>query len=372
MDTCSRRQVLGVISAVAVAAALKTPHAKAQSTSPGGTLGFKSAIELARMIREKTISSVELTRYFIGRIERFDGALNAVVVRDFERALAAAAAADQALARGDVAGLLHGLPMTIKEQFDVEGLATTWGIPARKGNIAAKDSDYAARLKAAAAHILGKNNVPAELADWQSDNEIYGRTNNPWNVERTPGGSSGGTAAALAAGLTALDAGGDIDGSIRVPASFCGVVGFRTSPGLVPQYPKTLAWDSISVTGPMARTVGDVALMLSSIAGPDDRAPLSYDVDTSAFLDAVKRPSIKGWRVAWTPDLDGLIPVDAEVADVAERATRVFRSLGARVESGSPDFSVRVAFSTSLSVLVSPASKPARCVPPLGVAMMLT
>ena len=144
---------------------------------------------------------------------------------------------------------------------------------------------------------------------------------------------------ALATGMGPIAQGSDTGGSLRTPAAFCGVVGFRTTPGLVPYYPKLLGWDSIGVTGPMARTVGDTALMLSVVAGPDDRAPLSYDVDTSAFTRAVRSPSIKGWRVAWTPDLNGLIPVDAEVARVAETATRVFRSLGAKVESACCDFS---------------------------------
>jgi amidase len=136
-----------------------------------------------------------------------------------------------------------------------------------------------------------------------------------------------------------LAQGSDLGGSLRTPAAFCGVVGFRTTPGLVPKYPTELAWDSLTVTGPMARTVADSALMLSVVAGPDDRAPLSYAVDTREFLRAVRAPSVKGWRVAWTPDLNGLIPVDEEVARVAEGATAVFRSLGAKVEAACPDFS---------------------------------
>jgi len=143
---------------------------------------------------------------------------------------------------------------------------------------------------------------------------------------------------ALATGMGPLAQGSDLGGSLRTPAAFCGVVGFRTTPGLIPVYPADIGWDSLSVTGPMARTVGDVALMLSAMAGPDDRAPLSYDVDPRRFTAAVQRPAVKGWRAAWTPDLGGLIPVDEEVAGVAERATRVFRSLGVRVERGCPDF----------------------------------
>ena len=174
---------------------------------------------------------------------------------------------------------------------------------------------------------------------------------------------------ALATGMGPLAQGSDTGGSLRMPAAFCGVVGFRTSPGLVPHHPRALAWDTISVTGPMARTVTDTALMLSVLAGPDDRAPLSYDVDTREFTRAVKAPSVKGWRIAWTPDLAGLIPVDAEVARVAEGATRVFRSLGARLEAGCPDFSEvndivlgtrGVAMVASHADSISPAGR-ARC-----------
>ena len=168
---------------------------------------------------------------------------------------------------------------------------------------------------------------------------MFGATRNPWNPALTSGGSSGGAAVAVATGMGPIAQGSDLGGSLRVPAAFCGVVGFRTTPGLLPTHPRALVWDTLSVSGPMARTVADVALMLSAMAGPDDRAPLSYEVDTSQFTRAVKAPSIKGWRVAWTPDLHGLIPVDDEVARVAHDGLRVFRSLGARVEAACPDFS---------------------------------
>jgi amidase len=186
--------------------------------------------------------------------------------------------------------------------------------------------------------VVGKTNTPEFGAGGNTFNAVFGATRNPWNTALTCGGSSGGAAVALATGMGPLAQGSDLGGSLRTPAAFCGVVGFRTSPGLIPVYPADLGWDSLSVTGPMARTVGDVALMLAAMAGPDDRAPLSYDVDTRQFTVAVKRPSIKGWRVAWTPDLNGLIPVDHEVAAIAERATAVFRSLGAQVERACPDF----------------------------------
>ena len=195
-----------------------------------------------------------------------------------------------------------------------------------------------ARLKAAGAIVVGKTNTPEFGAGGNTFNAVFGVTRNPWNLALTCGGSSGGAAVALATGMGPLAYGSDLGGSLRTPAAFCGVVGFRTTPGLVLVYPRELAWDSLSVSGPMARTVSDTALMLSVLAGPDDRAPLSYDVDTRAFPAAVRRPSIRGWRVAWTPDLDGLLPVDPEVVRVAAGATRAFRSLGARVTTASPSF----------------------------------
>ncbi|HYB44687.1 MAG TPA: amidase family protein, partial [Candidatus Methylomirabilis sp.] len=182
-------------------------------------------------------------------------------------------------------------------------------------------------------------NTPEFGAGANTFNAVFGATRNPWNPSLTCGGSSGGAAVALATGMGPLAQGTDLGGSLRTPAAFCGVVGFRTTPGLVPVYPRELAWDMFSVNGPMGRTVADVALMLSVMAGPDDRSPISYEVDTRIFRRAVTAPSVKGWRVAWTPDLNGLIPVDAEVARVAEEATRVFRGLGARVETACPDFS---------------------------------
>jgi amidase len=201
-----------------------------------------------------------------------------------------------------------------------------------------EDALTVARLKAAGAIVVGKTNTPEFGAGGNTFNAVFGATRNPWNLALTCGGSSGGAAVALATGMGPLAQGSDLGGSLRTPSAFCGVVGFRTTPGLVPVYPRELAWDSLSVSGPMARTVTDVAVMLSVMAGPDDRAPLSYDVDTRAFPAATRRPSIRGWRVAWTPDLEGLVPVDAEVARVAAGACRVFRSLGARVTTASPSF----------------------------------
>jgi len=261
------------------------------------------------------------------------------VTLEREPALKAARTATAALKKGKKLGPLHGVPVTIKDLTHTKGIRTTWGSKVFEHNVPDEDSLIVERLKAAGAIILGKTNTPEFGAGGNTFNAVFGATRNPWNPALTCGGSSGGAAVALATGMGPIAQGSDTGGSLRTPAAFCGVVGFRTSPGLVPYYPKALGWDSIGVTGPMARTVADTALMLSVIAGPDDRSPISYDADTAAFPRAVKSPSIKGWHVAWTPDLSGLIPVDGEVAQVAERATRVFRSLGAKVESACCDFS---------------------------------
>ncbi|HXJ81701.1 MAG TPA: amidase [Candidatus Methylomirabilis sp.] len=304
-----------------------------------GDLCFVPATQLQRLYRTRKISPLEVTDAVFARIERVNPTLNAYVTLARESALAAARKATAALKRRAALPPLFGIPVSIKDLTPTGGMRTTWGSKIFEHHVPADDALIVTRLRAAGAILIGKTNTPEFGAGGNTFNAVFGATRNPWNPALTCGGSSGGAAVALATGMGPLAQGSDTGGSLRTPASFCGVVGFRTTPGLVPYYPKALAWDSIGVTGPMARTVADTALMLSVIAGPDDRAPLSYDVDTQEFLAAVKNPSIKGWRVAWTPDLNGLIPVDAEVADVAGRATRVFRSLGAKVESACPDFS---------------------------------
>ena len=234
---------------------------------------FRSARQLARDIRSKKIGCLELLDLYIARVEKYDGALNAVVVRDFERARTRARAADRALAKRQAWGPLHGVPMTIKESYDVAGLPTTWGVPAYAKNMAAKNSVVVDRLLGAGAVLFGKTNVPLYLGDWQSFNDIYGTTNNPWDVTRAPGGSSGGSAAALAAGLTGLEAGSDIGSSIRNPAHFCGVYGHKPTWGIVPRTGQALPWQKapvdIDVVGPLARSADDLAIALSIMAGPD-------------------------------------------------------------------------------------------------------
>jgi amidase len=296
------------------------------------------AAELLRLYRARKVSPIEVMEAVFARIHAVNPKLNAYVTLARESALAAARKATASLRKKAALPPLHGIPVSIKDLTPTQSIRTTWGSKIFEDHVPEEDAVVVERLKRAGAIIVGKTNTPEFGAGGNTFNAVFGATRNPWNPALTCGGSSGGAAVALATGMGPLAQGSDTGGSLRMPAAFCGVVGFRTSPGLVPHHPRALAWDTISVTGPMARTVTDTALMLSVLAGPDDRAPLSYAVDTRAFLAAVKAPSVKGWRVAWTPDLRGLIPVDAEVARVAEGATRVFRSLGARVEAACPDF----------------------------------
>ena len=298
-----------------------------------------SATELHRRYRARALSPLEVMQAVLARIDAVNPALNAYVTLARDPALAAARKATRALGKGVPLPPLHGVPVSIKDLTPTRGIRTTWGSKIFADHVPDEDALLVRRLKAAGAIVVGKTNTPEFGAGGNTFDEVFGATRNPWNPALTCGGSSGGAAVALATGMGPLAEGSDLGGSLRMPAAFCGVVGFRTSPGLIPKYPADLAWDSLSVTGPMARTVADVALMLSVIAGPDDRAPLSYPVDTRQFPRAVKAPSVKGWRVAWTPDLSGLIPVDDEIVRVAAAATGVFRALGARVESACPDFS---------------------------------
>lgn len=302
-------------------------------------LCFVPATTLQRLYRTRKVSPLEVMQAVLARIDAVNPRLNAYVTLARESALAGARKATAGLTRKAALGPLHGIPVSIKDLTPTKGIRTTWGSKIFEHHVPDEDALDVERLKAAGAIVVGKTNTPEFGAGGNTFNAVFGATRNPWNPALTCGGSSGGAAVALATGMGPLAQGSDLGGSLRTPAAFCGVVGFRTTPGLIPVYPADLAWDSLAVTGPMARTVGDVALMLSVMAGPDDRAPLSYEVDTRRFPAAVKRPSVKGWRVAWTPDLDGLIPVDHEVATVAEQATRVFRGLGARVERACPDFS---------------------------------
>ena len=300
-------------------------------------LTFAPAVELLRLYRARKASPLEVMQAALARIDAVNPRVNAVVTLAADAALWEARRATAALKRNAALSPLFGLPVGIKDVTPTRGLRTTQGSKLFEDHVPDEDALVVERLRAAGAIVVGKTNTPEFAFGPNTVNAVFGATRNPWDLGRTAGGSSGGSAAALATGMVPLAEGTDLGGSLRGPASFCGVVGFRTTPGLIPRHPSVLAWDSYSVEGPMARTVADTALMLSVMAGPDDRAPLSYDVDTSEFTRAVKGASVRGWRIAWTPDLGGLVLVSQEVRAIVERAMTVFRSLGARVEAACPD-----------------------------------
>jgi amidase len=313
---------------------------------------FSNAVDLARLVRQREVSAVELTEHYIARIERLDGELNAVVVRDFARARAAARAADARLAAGEPVGALHGVPMTIKESYDIAGLPTTWGVPLMKDNVATSDAEVVVRLKRAGALFLGKTNVPFSLGDFQSYNEIYGVTRNPWDHGRTPGGSSGGSAAALAAGLCALECGSDIGGSIRNPAHYCGVYGHKPTWSVVPPQghalPGMVAGPDIAVCGPLARSAEDLAVALDVLAGPEPLDAAGWQLRLPPA-----KTSLAGLRVALWPT-DPYAPVDSEIADRVVRVGETLARLGATVsDTARPDFDVEQACITYLNLLNS-------------------
>jgi amidase len=298
---------------------------------------FSSATTLLSAIRTGGISAPELTDLYIRRIERHDGRLNAVVVRDFDRARQQARAADQARARGETKALL-GLPITLKESINVNGLGTTCGVPEWKGYVSPHDAPAAARTRAAGAVLLGKTNVPPMLADWQSANPVFGRTGNPWDLARTPGGSSGGGAAAIAAGLSALEVGSDIGGSIRVPAVFCGIYGHRPSETLLPrsgQFPMPPLPNSaivMGVQGPMARSAEDLELALSVLAGPE----VGEDVAWKVALPAARRERLADFRVAILPPIPWLV-VDGQITAALQGLADRLAKLGAVVKEVQPE-----------------------------------
>ena len=320
-------------------------------------LAFKSAIELSAELRDGKIAATELLEHFIARVERFDGALNAVVVRDFERARARAKAADDARAKGENWGPLHGLPMTLKESYNIEGLPTTWGLPDMRENIAPSHSVVAQRFQDAGAVLFGKTNVPLLLGDWQSYNEVYGVTGNPWDTGRSPGGSSGGGAAALAAGLTGLESGSDIGGSIRNPAHFCGVFGHKPTWGIIPTRGHALAEvvtpSDISCVGPLARSPDDLELALDIAAGPDGPMADGWRLE----LAPEPRRSLAEFRVAVWAD-SPLAPVDAAIGDPLQALADRLGKLGARVDHNArpeidPAASHRLYFDLLYAVLAS-------------------
>ncbi len=299
---------------------------------------FRSAGELAAALRAGEVSSVELTEAAIAGIERDDGAINAICVSDFDRARAAARHADQARRRAEDRPLL-GVPVTVKESYDVAGMPTTWGMPQHRDFVPAEDAVQVSRLRAAGAVVLGKTNVPLGLQDLQSFNEIYGTTNNPWDRGRTSGGSSGGSAAALASGFGALSIGSDLAGSLRTPAHFCGVyahkptIGLAATRGMVPPPGPALPVDlDLAVVGPMARTARDLALLLDVMAGPD---PLTLGKAHRLALPPARHDRLCDFRVLII-DEHPFIATGAAVRAGMSRVVDALVAGGARVERRSP------------------------------------
>ena len=297
---------------------------------------FLTATELTQRIRAKDISAKEVMEAHLAQINRVNPKVNAIVTLLPEQAINQARAADNALSRGDEVGPLHGLPVAHKDLVNTKGIRTTFGSPIFQNFVPDQDALIVERLKQAGAITIGKTNTPEFGAGSQTYNEVFGETLNPYDTTKTCGGSSGGAAAALACGMVSIADGSDMGGSLRNPANFCNVVGFRTSPGRVPVWPALLGWFPISVQGPMARTVQDTALMLSAIAGPDPRSPIAVSEPGSLFSQSLER-DFKGTRVAWSRDLGGL-PVDSRVTTAIDRQRHVFKSLGCLVEDGEPDF----------------------------------
>ncbi len=315
-------------------------------------IALRPAHELADAIRRRELSSRELLDHYLARVERLNPALNAVVTLDPDGARRAADAADAAVARGEVVGPLHGVPMTIKDTYETAGMRTTCGVAAWD-HVPDIDAEAVRRLREAGAVIFGKTNAPSFAADWQTYNPIFGATNNPWDTTRTTGGSSGGAAAALAAGLTALELGSDIAGSIRLPSNWCGVCGHKTSWGIVPHRghlpppPGALATSDLGVMGPMARDIADLELALDLLAGPAQAPAVGWRLE----LPPARASTLRELRLATWLD-DPAYPVESDVAHGAgvgcRRAGRRRRTTRRLATPGDPARSGRAASGTAL------------------------
>lgn len=301
-------------------------------------LVFTSAGEAAKAIRTGKVSSLQLTKHILERINRYNPALNAVITILKDEALKRASAADEALAKGQLWGPLHGVPCTVKDTFEMAGVRTTAGSPALTEHVPAKDAVVVARLRAAGAVIIGHTNVPLMAGDVQTFNEVFGTTNNPWDLTRTPGGSTGGGAAALAAGLSFLSIGSDIGGSIRTPAHFCGVYGHKPSLGVIPlrgHIPPPpgvpIPPSDLNVAGPLARSATDLKLVLEVLGGPDREDAIAY----SWSLPPARGTRLTDYRLGYVVD-DPLCPVSSDVKEVILKAIEALCEAGVRLEEGWP------------------------------------
>ena len=340
--TVTRRvfgQALGIAAAAGTVPGLsRETWAQSATTAnragAGDELCDLSAIELVARMRRKDVSAREVMTAHLARIERVNPKVNAVVTLVAERAMADAGRADERMARGEAGGVLHGLPVAHKDLLDTAGIRTTRGSPFYRDNVPASDAVIVTRMRAAGAITCGKTNTPEFGAGSQTFNSLFGATQNPYDLTKTCGGSSGGAAVALACGMVPIADGSDTGGSLRNPAAFCNVVGLRPAPGRVPR--TAGSWSPLSVAGPMARSVADVALFLSAMAGPHPASPLSIVEDSGQFRAPLGR-DFKGVRVAWWRGLGGL-PFEPEIRQIVEGNRRVFEGLGCVVEEAEPDF----------------------------------
>lgn len=300
---------------------------------------FSTALEMAAALRERRISARELLDLHLARIDEVNPRVNALVSLDPEHARRTAGEADARLARGDTVGPLHGLPYAVKDTHATAGWRTTYGSPVMADNIPERDDLIVERARAAGAVIVGKSNVPEFAAGSHTFNPVFGTTVNPHDLSRSAGGSSGGSAAALASGMVPLADGSDMGGSLRNPASFNNVVGLRPGLGRVPEWPQANAWEATAVVGPMARTVADLALLLSVVAGPTSKAPLALETPGSTFAEPLGQMGdvLSGLRVAFSADLGGAFEVDTEVARVVAEQMAVFQGAGSVVTEDHPD-----------------------------------
>jgi amidase len=297
---------------------------------------YSTAREMAAAVRTKRISARELLELHLARIDEVNGPVNALVNLDPDRARRQAADADDRLARGEQVGPLHGLPFAFKDTHQVAGWPTTYGSPLMVDNVPDSDELAVERIRRAGVVVVGRTNVPEFAAGSHTFNPVFGTTRNPFDLGRSAGGSSGGAGAALACGMVPLADGSDMGGSLRNPASFNNVVGLRPGLGRVPQWPHDNAWETTSVEGPMARNVGDLALLLSVVAGPDPRVPLALETPGNVFAKPLAG-TLQGLRVAMSADLGGAFEVDHAVRTVLEEQAAVFAGAGSRVEEVHPE-----------------------------------
>ncbi|MDZ4860383.1 MAG: amidase [Candidatus Hydrogenedentes bacterium] len=340
MNRLHRREFLGFSAAALAGATLAGVTDRTDAPLAPDSLAFASALEVARAIRSGQVSSLEITEHMLQRIEKHNPGINAVVTVSGELARTMAKAADEALARGEWWGPFHGAPWLVKDTFEAEGLRTTAGSVELKDYVSKSDAVVVDRMHRAGAVCLGKSNVPLFAADMQTFNEVFGTTNNPWNTKLSPGGSTGGGAAALAAGLCYLALGSDIGGSIRNPSHFCGVYGHKPTYGIVPTrgelaslpdaqpYPP----DQLSVSGQLARSAADLRAMLEVMAGPDEADALAY----TWRLPQARGSSIRDFRIGYVLD-DPLCPVRPEVKAKLDEAVAALRKAGAKVDEGWPE-----------------------------------